>query len=101
MSVWSPQQKKLIKVLLLGVILVLALFMASIPRWNYLYPIHSDEWTHYSDAQSLMETTKISYPDPCDAGAVFSPDIEIGFHLLLGELKHTFLSVVPQSFFAG
>lgn len=88
MSKWSPQQKQLIQVLSLGAIIVLAFFMTSIPRWNYLYPIHSDEWMHYGNIQSLMETTKISYPEPGESGRVFSPDVEIGFHLLLAELKH-------------
>jgi hypothetical protein len=88
MSDWSPPQKRLIRVLLLGAVLVLALLLASLPRWNYAYPVHSDEWVHYSDARSLMATTRIPYPEPGEAGQAFAPDTEIGFHLWLAELKH-------------
>ncbi len=88
MSTWSTQQKQLIRILLLGVVLVLSLLMSSLPRWNYSYPIHSDEWVHYSDVQSLMTTTSIPYPEPGEAGQAFAPDTEIGFHLWLAGLKH-------------
>ena len=87
MNSLSQQQIRLIKGLVVGVILVLAYFMASSPHWNYLYPVHSDEWMHYSHAQSLLATERIDYPDSFDSGAIFSPDIEVGFHLLLGGLK--------------
>ena len=73
--------------LILGVILVLAFLMTSIPHWQYQYPLHIDEWWHYGDAQSLIETGRITYADPFEAGETLSPDIEVGFHLLLGELK--------------
>ncbi len=87
MNHWSQHQSRLIEGLLLGVILVLAFFITSIPRWQYLYPLHIDEWMHYGQVQSLIETGHITYPNPFDSGKAVSPDTEIGFHLLLGELK--------------
>ena len=83
----TPKQAPLAEGLLLGIILVLAYFMSSIPHWQYSYPLHIDEWWHYGDTQSLMDTGRIYYPDPFQAGETLSPDVEIGFHLLLGELK--------------
>lgn len=87
MSNWSPQQVRLVNGLLLAGIMVLALVMASLPRWEEPYPIHSDEWTHLAAAQSLLDTGETPYPDPTEAGAVFDPDIAIGFHILMGEIK--------------
>ncbi len=87
MNPLSQQQARLVEGLFLGIILVLAFFMASIPHFQYPYPLHMDEWMRYGQAQSLMETGRTAYPNPFDSGATFSPDIEVGFHLLLGELK--------------
>jgi len=70
-------------------ILALAFFMASIPHWDYAYPLHIDEWWHYGDAQSLITTGHTPYPDPFDSGALLSTDKEIGFHILLGGLNLT------------
>ena len=73
--------------LLLVMILILAFFMASIPHLDYQYPIHTDEWWRYGDAYSLLEAGHPAYPDIFDNGAVTDTDIEIGFHLFIGELK--------------
>ncbi len=83
----SQQPARLVERLCLVAILVLAFFMASIPHWQYLYPLHIDEWWHYGDAQSLIETGRIPFPDPFDSGTLLSPDKELGFHLFLGEFK--------------
>src|SRR4030043_206073 len=77
----------LLKGLLLAAILILAFFMAYIPHLDYRYPLHVDEWWRYGDAQSLIESGSINYPDPFDSGATVTSDIEVGFHILLGELK--------------
>lgn len=61
--------------------------MASIPRLNYQYPLHVDAWWRYGDAYSLMETGHLAYPDVFNNGAATDTDIEIGFHLFIGELK--------------
>ncbi|MDP2931952.1 MAG: hypothetical protein Q8O05_05585 [Chloroflexota bacterium] len=73
--------------LILVAILVLAFFMASIPHLTYEYPLHIDEWMRYGGAQSVVATGHIVYPSPFQAGETVSPDEEIGFHLLLGELQ--------------
>ena len=83
----SQQPARLVERLSLVAILVLAFFMASIPHWEYLYPLHIDEWWHYGDAQSLIEAGRISFPNPFDSGTLLSPDKELGFHLFLGEFK--------------
>lgn len=73
--------------MLLVAILALAFFMASIPHWHYGYPLHIDEWWHYGDAQSLIQSKHFAYPNPFDSGNTLSADIELGFHTFLGELK--------------
>jgi len=83
----SQQPARLVGRLALVAILVLAFFMASIPHWEYLYPLHIDEWWHYGDAQSLIEAGRMPYPDPFHSGAPLFPDKELGFHLFLGEFK--------------
>lgn len=87
MSAWSPQQVILIKRLLLGIVMVMAFIMAAIPHLDYRYPLHMDEWMHFGDARVLMDTGSLGYPDLFDSGEAFSPDIEIGYHLWLGELQ--------------
>ncbi|MFC1944194.1 hypothetical protein ACFLX5_01655 [Chloroflexota bacterium] len=49
--------------------------------------MHIDEWKHYGDSRSLMEYGEISFPNPFDGGNIHSPDIALGYHLFLGELK--------------
>lgn len=87
MNSLSQQPARLLEGLLLGAILVLAFLMASIPHGHYPYPLHIDEWMHYGNAQSLTEAGRIDYPDPFDSGESAYPDPEVGFRLLLGELK--------------
>jgi len=87
MNSLSQQQTRLIEILILGVILVLAYFVASIPHIDYRYPIHSDEWMNLSNIKGLLNSGQIFFPNPINAGEIHSPDTEIGFHLLLGELK--------------
>lgn len=81
------QKTHLTEKLCLAAILVLAFFIASIPHLQYAYPLHIDEWWHYGDTQSMLDAGRISYPDPFNSGTMLSTDKEIGFHLLLGELK--------------
>jgi len=81
------RQNNVIEGLLLVLILLLAVFMAYIPHLDYVYPIHIDEWWHYGDAQSLVETGRIPYLDPFNSGELLTEDIEAGYHLLLGEIR--------------
>src|SRR3989304_9553259 len=86
MRPWRKPQVNLIKGLTMGIIIIAAFFMASIPHWQYAYPRHTDEWMHISDTQNLMETGSMNYPDPGNGGRPFSPDIEIGYHIWLGTI---------------
>ena len=81
------RQNNVIEGLLLVLILLLAVFMAGIPHLDYIYPLHIDEWWHYGDSQSLVETGRIPYPDPFNSGELLTEDIEAGYHLLLGEIR--------------
>jgi hypothetical protein len=81
------RQFRVIEGLLLIMVLLLAFFMASIPHFNYLYLLHIDEWWHYGDAQSLIETGRIPYPDPFNGGEPYVPDVEVGYHLLIGVIQ--------------
>ena len=81
------RQNNVIEGLLLVLILLLAVFMAGIPHLDYIYPLHIDEWWHYGDSQSLMETGHIPYPDPFNSGEALAEDIEIGYHLFLAEIR--------------
>lgn len=70
-------------------IMALAFFMASIPHWDYAYPLHIDEWWHLGDAQSLIRAGQMPYPDPFDSGVLFDPDKEFGYHMFLASLNLT------------
>ncbi len=87
MNSLSERQRCVIEGLLLVLILLLAFFMAYIPHLDYIYPIHIDEWWRYGDAQSLIETGHIPYPDPFSSGETLYEDIEVGYHLLIGVIK--------------
>ncbi len=73
--------------LVIVAILILAVFMASIPHWNYSYPLHIDEWWHLGDSVSLAETGHVPFPNFFEAGTHVWPDRELGFHLLLSQIK--------------
>ena len=81
------QSTPLLEKLVLLAIMALAFFMASIPHWDYSYPIHVDEWWHYGDAQNLIRNGGMPYPDPFYSGEPLYPDKEFGFHFFLGEVK--------------
>jgi len=87
MNSTRQQSTGMVEKLALTTILLLAFLMTSIPHRDYSYPIHIDEWWHYGDSQSLIESGSMPYPDPFDSGELLNPDKEIGFHLFLGELK--------------
>jgi len=48
----------MIKTLLLGLILLLAGFMAFIPHIGYAYLLHADEWTHLTYAKTITKGGK-------------------------------------------
>ena len=83
----AVRRSRLIDGFLLVLILLLAFFMAFVPHLDYGYPLHVDEWWRWGDAQGILEAGRITYPDPFEAGETVSPDIEVGFHVFLAEIK--------------
>src|SRR3989304_2995754 len=83
----AVRRSRLIDGFLLVLILLLAFFMASVPPRDSGYPLHGDEWWRWGDAQGILEAGGITYPDPFEAGETVSPDIEVGFHVFLPEIK--------------
>lgn len=67
-------------------ILLFSFWAGMSPHWDYLYPLHVDEWFAIGYTQSTLEYGRLEYPNPYTPGEVaFHP--EMGFHLLLGFLK--------------
>lgn len=56
--------------------LSLAFYVGLLPKQDYLYPLHVDEWIHLDDARSVIDNGKVNSP----------LEHEFGFHLLLAEL---------------
>jgi len=57
-------------------ILALAFYIAFIPHYNYLYPIHVDEWVNLAISKMLMGAGSTTFP-----GSFL---LEAGFHLFWG-----------------
>jgi hypothetical protein len=56
------------------------------PHWDYLYPLHVDEWFAIGYAQSTLEYGRLEYPNPYNPRDIsFHP--EMGFHILMGFLE--------------
>jgi hypothetical protein len=75
--------------LILFPILALAFFLAFIPKHNYPYPVHVDEWSHWAYGQAVVETGGITFPDPLVGGETerLSTRLEIGFHVFWAEVR--------------
>ena len=96
-SGFSPAaNSRLIKWLLLGIVLVLAFIMAGLPRWQYPYPLHIDEWLHlaYSRAIQVAGSTAVTsvplyeYHESASGENVTKVgDVEPAFHILWGILQ--------------
>lgn len=66
---------------------LLAFLVAVGPRFDYPYPIHVDEWTHLAYADALIQNENLPHADPLYGmeSVPFRP--ELGFRVLLGELR--------------
>ncbi len=62
------KRSHLVEAILLCLILALAFFMALYPRLDYPFPLHVDEWMHLGNAQQIVDTGSLSYPDPWRGG---------------------------------
>ena len=104
------------KLLVLGLIMGLAFYIGMIPRLDYPYPLHSDEWTHLAEASTIVTTGEIPRydavteeprSDPFTGEATSSVHMEVGYHLFLAEFQLltglpwlTIFRFLPSSVFA-
>jgi hypothetical protein len=82
--------------LALGAIMGFAFYTSLIPRLDYDYPLHEDEWTHFVEARAIAEEGTIPFLDPVTgedrADPVTeetrdSPHFEVGYQLFLAEFQ--------------
>ena len=82
--------------LALGAIMGFAFYTSLIPRLDYDYPLHEDEWTHFTEARAIAEEGTIPFLDPVTgedrADPVteeirHSPHFEVGYQLFLAEFQ--------------
>jgi hypothetical protein len=71
---------------ILLLILAFAFFIAMIPKLNYPYAVHVDEWTHWAYSQAVVTNGSITFVDPLigqkTTGLV--SNLEIGYHVYNG-----------------
>jgi hypothetical protein len=80
----------------LGAIMGFAFYTSLIPRLDYDYPLHEDEWTHFTEARAIAEEGEIPFldpvtgedrSDPVTEEIRSSPHFEVGFQLFLAEFQ--------------
>jgi hypothetical protein len=75
------------ELLALGLIMGFAFYTTLIPRLDYEYPIHQDEWTHLAEARAIVTSGTIPLVDAVTGEARSSPHHEAGYHLFLAEFQ--------------
>jgi hypothetical protein len=101
----APHLRKLIsavsaggaaRLLALGIIMGFAFYTSLIPRLDYSYPLHTDEWTHFAEARTIATEGTIPFfdpvtgedrADPITEETRSSPHFEVGYHLFLAEFQ--------------
>lgn len=83
----NPRQAKTIELTILAGILCFAFYMAFVPHLNYTYPLHVDEWNNYGQSQALVSAQSTTHVEPFLGQEISGDDFEIGYHLLLAEVK--------------
>ncbi len=73
----------------LSTILLVAILFSFYPHLNYPYPLHRDEWDRITLANAVIHEKSTVFPDPFLGERVFDSHLEIGFILLLAEIKLT------------
>jgi hypothetical protein len=76
-----------VQLLLLALVMGFAFYTSLIPRLDYAYPIHQDEWTHLAEARSIVATGDVPLNDAVSGAARDAPYPEAGYHVFLAELK--------------
>ena len=66
--------------------MALAFYIAMIPKLNYPYPVHIDEWVHVAHTNALLQAGGLNYLDPFTGGSGVGlvTTLESGFHVLFG-----------------
>ncbi|MFC1984482.1 hypothetical protein ACFLU0_00505 [Chloroflexota bacterium] len=75
---------------ILLLIMALAFYIAFIPHYNYLYPVHVDEWVHLAYSDAILQSGRISFVDPFlgwSPVGLINPLPESGFYLFLSTLQ--------------
>jgi len=64
-------------------ILILAIYLAFIPKTGYLYPVHIDEWVHLAYSQAIQSADSLTYVNPFTGQDTvsFSSNLESGYQL--------------------
>jgi hypothetical protein len=84
------------RLLALGIIMGFAFYTSLIPRLDYSYPLHTDEWTHFAEARTIATEGTIPFfdpvtgedrSDPVTEETRSSPHFEVGYHLFLAEFQ--------------
>jgi hypothetical protein len=80
----------------LGIIMGFAFYTSLIPRLDYSYPLHTDEWTHFAEARTIVTEGAIPFfdpvtgedrSDPVTEETRSSPHFEVGYHLFLAAFQ--------------
>lgn len=71
----------------LSAILVVAIIFSLYPHINYSYPLHRDEWDRITLANAVINAQSTTFVDPFLGEKIIHNNLEIGFILLLTQLK--------------
>jgi len=100
--IWAVSAGGAAGLLALGMIMGFAFYTSLIPRLDYSYPLHTDEWTHFAEARTIVTEGTIPFfdpvtgedrADPVTEETRSSPHFEVGYHLFLAEFQ--FLTGLP------
>lgn len=93
---WAVSAGGAATLLALGIIMGFAFYTSLIPRLDYSYPLHTDEWTHFVEARTIVAEGRIPFfdpvtgqdrSDPVTEETRSSPHFEVGYHLFLAEFQ--------------
>jgi hypothetical protein len=94
--IWAVSAGGAAGLLALGLIMGFAFYTSLIPRLDYSYPLHTDEWTHFVEARTIVTEGTIPFfdpvtgedrADPVTGETRSSPHFEVGYHLFLAEFQ--------------
>ena len=83
----TPRVKTHLELCALALIIAFAIYVTMIPRLDFRYPIHVDEWLHYGRAQAILEAGDITYQEPVYGRTTRGFYTETGFDVFLAETR--------------